>query len=418
MLARLSLNAAAGIVFLTAASAAWCQSNPTSNQAELSLPPSGKFVIGAWDGPAGGADIVEQYRQFADAGFTHSLTVFVDAESARAGMAAAQQAEVKVVVRYWPHSPTLIPPQMAKLFKDHPAMGGYMLQDEPVISEFPQLLARTLEVQAIDPDPNKVVAANLLPSYGGNEMIGLKPSEPYENYVYKYLSEVPVNTLCYDYYPLSRRSITRPWYSSLLIMRRASAQAKIPVWAIIATIGMDLSPDPTLGSVRVQVYNNAAMGATGLIHFLYRQEPGMRAAAIDLDGKRTPVYSIIQQVNRELQAQASVFVGSKGWYTPRWAGPNPPEGYTLFEPSGPIQTLTVAGKGALINRLEKDHLRFLVIVNQDFIDPMPLSIGLQPQARIGRVQKDGSVKMLTEPKLETKVDPGDAVILMWQAKGD
>jgi hypothetical protein len=37
---------------------------------------------------------------------------------------------------------------MARHFKDHPALGGYMLRDEPTVSEFPELLARTKEVLA------------------------------------------------------------------------------------------------------------------------------------------------------------------------------------------------------------------------------------------------------------------------------
>ena len=72
------------------------------------------------------------------------------------------------------------------------------------------------------------------------------------------------------------------------------------------------------------------------------------------------------------------------------------------------------GKGAVVSELWKGNLRFLVIVNQDYLEPMPLSATWRDRLAVGLVQKDGSVKMLPEPRLDMQVDPGDAAILMWQ----
>jgi hypothetical protein len=384
---------------------------------ELSLPPSGRLVFPAWDGPVVTKDVVAKYQEFAAAGMTHNMTAFRDRKEARIGLDAARKAGVGILTRYWPHSPTVSPADMARHFKDHPALAGYILQDEPTISEFPALLARTKEVLAIDPDPNKAVCVNLLPVYAGNEMIELKPYQKYEDYVFKFLSEVPVNVLSYDHYPLKRFAPVASWYENLLVGQRAANSAGIPLWSFICCCGMDLFPDPTMATLRVQAYNNLAMGAVGIEHFLYRACGG-RVAPYDRGGNRTYVYDLVKQLNRELQSQAGVFVGSKTWYNPRWSGPNTPAGYKPFEPEGIIRSLATGGKCALINLLRKDKHRFLVIVNQDFLQPMPLSVRWDPQTRLGRVGRDGSVAMLPRPNLDTVVEPGDAAILMWQDQGE
>jgi len=382
----------------------------------LSLPPSPPLVFPAWDGPIVTDDVVEKYREFADAGMTHNMTAFRDVKEARIGLDAARKAGVKVLTRYWPHSPTVSPGDMARRFRNHPALGGYIIQDEPTISEFPALLARTKEVLAADPDPNKAVCVNLLPVYAGNAMIELKPHQKYEDYVYKFLSEVPVNVLSYDYYPLSRFAATPSWYENMLTAQRAANAAGIPLWSFICCCGMDLSPDPTIATLRVQAYNNLAMGATGIEHFLYRACGG-RDAPYDRAGNRTYVYDLVKQLNQELQAQASVFVGSKTWYTPRWAGPDTPDGYKPFQPEEVIESLTTGGKGALVNCLRKGNHRFLVVVNQDFLATMPLEVRWKPRTPMGRVHKDGHVTVLTKSVLKVDVEPGDAVILMWMTDG-
>ena len=402
------------VTALGAASVARGQSAPAASLVpKLSLPPSPRLTIAAWDGPGVTDDVVQKYQEFADAGMTHNMTCFTSVDKARTGLDAAQRAGVKILTRFWPHSPTVSPADMARHFKDHPALAGYILQDEPTLSEFPALLARTKEVLAIDPDPKKVVCVNLLPIYAGNQMIGLKPHQLYSEYVFKFLSEVPVNVLSSDHYPLKRFAPMTNWYENMLVMQRAARMAEIPLWSFICCSGMDLFPDPTLGSLRIQAYSNLAMGAGAIEHFLWQACTGMRAAPYGADGVRTPTYELVQQLNRELQAQAGVFIGSKSLYTPRWSGPNRPKGYEAYKPSGVIQSLTVGARGALINSLSKDSYRFLVIVNQDFLAPMPLDLTCQPQARVGRVQKDGTVRALGEPRLKCEVDPGDAVILMW-----
>jgi hypothetical protein len=408
----LALLMSAALVLVPAAAACAQIESP---RIEGSLPASPPLPISAWDGPVVSSDVVEKYREFADAGFMYNQTAFADVEQARIGLDAAHGAGVKVLSRYWPHSPTVSPPDMARHFKDHPGLGGYIVQDEPTISEFPALLARTREVLKADPDPAKIVCVNLLPIYAGNAMIELKPHQAYEDYVFKFLSEVPVNVLSYDFYPLKRFAPIPTWYENMLVAHRAARMADIPLWSFISCCGMDLFPDPTMATLRVQAYTNLALGATGIEHFLYRACGG-RVAPYDRAGNRTYVYDLVRQLNAELQARAAVFMGSTAKLI-RYAGSPVPAPMKPYEPSGVIQTLQAGGKGAVVSALWKDKLRFFIILNQDFLEPMPLAMSWQKPTRMHQVQKDGSVAALEASDMQMQVDPGDAVILLWLAGG-
>jgi len=407
---------AISLVFL-AGSLALCQSVPTTQPvSELSLPPSGPLAIVAWNAPPFSADVVHRYQEFAEAGFTHGMVGFGDVEKGKALLDAAQAAGVKLLAMIFQSQ--ISGPDIARAFKDHPALAGYYLMDEPDTKDFPRLTKLAREIMAIDPDPNKVVIVNLLPNYATNRQMGIKSWEPYYQYVHKFMSEVPVNILSMDHYPIDRLSISPRWYDNMKVMMEAARMCKSPWWSFICAIGFNQAPDPSLGSMRIQSYNNLAYGATGIEHWYYWYYQGGRGQAIDAEGNRTATWEIDRQVNREVQAQASVFVGSDVRRV-RWAGgtPPPPE-VKVYEPRGGIQSLTTGGKGAIVSELWKDNYRFLVIVNQDYLQPMPLNVTWQELMRVGLVQKDGSVKMLDKPSLDINVDPGDAAILMWMAAGD
>ena len=403
------------VIALCGGSLALSQPTTTVSNPPLSLPPSGPLALVAWTSPPYSDDVVARYEEFAEAGFTHGMVGFADQQKGKALLDAAQAAGVKVLSMIF--FSQISGPDIARAFKDHPALAGYYLTDEPDTKDFPRLTKLARDIMAIDPDTAKVIAVNLLPNYATNRQMGIKPWEPYYQYVHKFMSEVPVNILSDDHYPIDRLSISPRWYDNMQVMMDAARMCKMPWWAFICAIGFNQAPDPSLGSMRIQYYTNLAYGATGIEHWYYWYYQGGRAQAIDAKGKRTATWEIDRQVNREVQAQAGVFVASTVKRV-RYAGsPLPPE-TKPYEPRGGILSLTAGGKGAVVSELWKDNYRFLVIVNQDYLEPMPLSVTWRDRLAVGLVQKDGSVKMLAEPSLKMEVEPGDAAILMWMAAGD
>jgi len=379
---------------------------------EMKLPPSDELVIFAWGAPAFGCDdLAKRYQEFAGAGYTHGMTAFADVDQARAVLDAAHAAGVRMMPMLQ-HS-KLSGPDLARALAKHPAVVGYFIIDEPSATEFADLAERIRAIQAIDPDPSKIYLINLFPSYANNQQLGLKPHQLFIEYVQKFLSEVPVNVLSYDYYPINRFSVDPRWYGDMQIMLDAAQQAKIPFWSYIATVGFGMYPEPSLGSLRLTSYTNLAYGATGIEHWFYWYYKQHRASAIDFDGTRTATYEYLKQVNQELRAQSGVFVGSTVKRV-RYAGQKTPAEVAALEPRGGIESLSAGGNGAIVSELWKDNYRFLVIVNQDHLSAMPLSATWRKGLHVGLVGKDGSVRPLGEPKLEMAVDPGDAAILMWQ----
>ena len=387
-------------------------SQPASQPVPLALPPSAPLALVAWNSPAYSDDVAQRYQEFAQAGFTHGMVGFPNPQQGKALLDAAQAAGVKLLPMVFFSG--MSGPDIARAFKDHPALAGYYLMDEPDAAQFPSLAKLAKEILAVDPDPAKVICVNLLPNYATNRQMGIKPWEPYYQYVHKFMSEVPVNVLSHDHYPIDRQSISPRWYDNMQVMMEAARMCKNPWWAFICAIGFNQAPDPSLGSTRIQYYTNLAYGATGIEHWYYWYYQGGRAQAIDAQGQRTATWEVDRQVNHEVRAQAGVFVGSDVRRV-RWAGtaPPPPE-VKPYEPRGGILTLEAGGKGAIVSELWKDNYRFLAIVNQDYLEPMPLGVTWRDRLAVGLVQKDGSVKMLPEPRLDMQVDPGDAAILMWQ----
>ena len=376
----------------------------------MSLGASQPLVILAWGSPPADKDVAYRYREFAEAGFTHGMTAFSDPRQARTILDAAGVAGVKMFPMLG-HS-RMAGPEVARRFAGHPALAGYFLVDEPSAADFPQLTRLARQIMAVDSDPAKVYCVNLFPNYANNQQLGLKPHQKYPEYVHKFLSEVPVNVLSYDYYPINRLSVDSRWYGNMQVMLEAAKLAGMPWWAYIATVGFNMFPEPSQGSLRLQSYTNLAYGATGIEHWFYWYYQGHRASAIDADGQRTATYDYIKQVNRELMAQAGVFVGSTVKRV-RYAGRSVPKEVKPYKPGSPINSLTAGGKGAIVSELWKGSRRFLVIVNQDYLELMPLAAAWKANTRKGLVRKDGRVRPLAKPALKINVDPGDACILMW-----
>lgn len=377
----------------------------------LALPPSGPLAfVGGSGCKAQTAEAV--LREFAEAGFAHSWYAFGDEREGRTVLDAAQAVGVKIIAKQQEAPKTA--EEVARVFKDHPALAGYMLWDEPSTAEFLALRQTAWNVMEIDPD--KLVLVNLYPNGANHTQLGLKPYQEYSEYVHKFLSEVPVNLLSYDCYPIKRLGVLEGWYENMEVMFEASRRAKLPLWVWIASVGMDLTPDPTIGSFRLQAYTNLAYGVTGIEHFCYHTHKGlgMRMGCIERDGSRTPTYDLVKQLHHELQAQAGVFVGSTIQRV-RYAGGSLPKGPRPWKPFEGITALEAGNKGAVVANLAKDNYRFLAVVNQDYLEPMPLSLEWKARMSVGCVLKDGSVQMLEGSSLHVQVAPGDAAILMWMA---
>jgi len=374
---------------------------------------SQRLPVYAWCGVDPDHTTVERYRELADAGFTHNLTHFPDADAQAAALDVAQAAGIKIIV----YCPELVkdPPATVRRFMDHPAVGGWFLRDEPSASDFDTLAKRLAQIEAVDKNQAHLGYINLLPNYASASQLG---TATYEEYVGCFIKTVPVKAISFDNYPVSDGAIRGEWYENLESIAKAASSAKKPFYGFALSWGHGRYPVPTLAQLRLQVYSNLAYGAQGIEYFTYWTPPqkagtDFQGGPIGLDGNRTVVYDRVKQMNTEIQGLSGVFLGAEVLALGHTG--KLPKGTRSYEPSAPIKALNADG-GAVVSLLGRATRRYLVIVNRDFDKPMTLELAWEAATAVARVAKDGREFVLAGDQLRANVEPGDAMILSWLAK--
>ncbi len=157
------------------------------------LPESHRLRVFAWYSLPPDQSTVERTRELAEAGFTDSYSNFPSVESVLSALDAAQVAGVKL----WPHLQALSkdPEAAARKLQSHPALGGYVLTDEPGANQFANLAAMAARIRAIDSTHPCYI--NLFPNYATAQQLQVKS---YNEYIERYVREVPDLPISFDFY--------------------------------------------------------------------------------------------------------------------------------------------------------------------------------------------------------------------------
>ena len=356
---------------------------------------------------------VERYLELKDAGFTHNFTSYSSVDELSIGMNAAQSAGIKIIAS----CPELAkePEKVVERFKYHGAIAGYFLRDEPSRAGFDELGQWAKRIQAVD--DRHFCYLNLFPNYASPEQLG---TPTYREHVQLFIKEVPLQLLSFDHYPVvendeGQRELRDLWYENLEIFSDEARKAGKPFWAFALAVAHKPYPIPTLAELRLQVYSNLAYGAQGIQYFTYwTPKPGtwdFHHAPIDYDtGKRTEIYDMVKQLNGEIKNLSPVFLGAKVLSIGH-TGANIPKGTVrLGKLPDVIQTLEVEGE-AVVSVLEKGNRQYLVIVNRDFKNTLPVKMA--GSADILRILKDGTTVPAKKYVERLLVDPGDVLIFSW-----
>jgi hypothetical protein len=253
---------------------------------------------------------------------------------------------------------------------------------------------------------------NLFPNYANARQLG---TEDYKEYVNRFAAEIPLQFLSYDSYPLTAaEDIFSKWHQNLEIIAATAKTSGKPFWAFAQSVLFDNKHEmPSLATLRLQQYTNLAYGAQGLQYFTYwtpvSTTENFRNAPLSLTGQRSPLYDLVKTLNQEIKAVSRVFLGSK-LVSVHYAGNLIPKGCSRLSllPKG-LQVLETGGKTLLVSELENKGQRYLVMVNNDYMQTLRLNILGQEQLK--RVLKDGSEVSLSTKENSFDVEPGDVVIL-------
>ena len=355
---------------------------------------------------------VERYLELKGTGITHNFTGFSSAEELLTAMNAAHAAGIKMIAS----CPELAekPEIIVERLKNHPAIAGYFLRDEPSKSDFAELGRWAKRIQAVDNE--HFCYLNLLPNYATPEQLG---TATYREHVKQFIEEVPLQLLSFDHYPIivnenGERVLRGNWYENLEIFSDEARKAQRPFWAFALTAAHYSYPVPTLAELRLQVYSNLAYGAQGIQYFTYwmPESEDYHHAPIDFDtNQRTEIYDMIKQMNEEIKNLSPVFMNARVLSTGH-TGKEIPEGTRrLGNLPGIINAFEAEGD-AVVSVLEKGDRSFLVIVNRDFKNLLPVRVA--GSSDLQRILKDGTTVPAKKYTERLFVDPGDILIYSWK----
>ena len=256
-----------------------------------------RFVIGSWVDPPADERMDDRYGEYAQAHFNVVIGGFgartvADVERQLA-LCAKHGLKVLVHCRGVP----------AEEWPGGPACWGYALRDEPGADDFPDL-ARQVEAVRMA-HPGCLAYINLFPGYANPER-QLK-AESYDDYVGRFLEQVPVDVLSMDHYPIFRpeRDGREAYCADLRVMREHSLRHGIPFWNFFNVMPFGPHTDPTEAQVRWQVFTSVAYGAKGVLYFCYYTPAGDEfpkgGAVINRDDRRTRHWYQARRLNEQLQ---------------------------------------------------------------------------------------------------------------------
>jgi len=353
---------------------------------------------------------INEYRfnELKQMGATIAIAQYENIADFEKALALAQIAGLKLIASC-PELKTN-PEATTKQLKNHPALYGYYIQDEPLRKDFDELGVWVKKIKASDPAHICFVnlIASIHPTY--TKAIG---TNSYQEYIQDFAKIVPQDVLSFDFYPILTEAIHENWYEGLGIFSKEAASLKKPFWGFaLASSYNDLHPIPTLPALRLQAYSNLAYGAQGIELWAYWMSEGLRSAPISLDGKRTVVYERIQALSKEMQPYAAVFMGSK-LISVNHTGVVVPKGTTqLMKLPDAIKVFDA--DEALVSTLENGAYSYFIVVNKNLHHSMPTVI--LTEEGVERIAKDGTASPAKNYSPNLEIEPGDVAIFRYPTK--
>lgn len=404
-----------------------------------------KFEILAYASFGGTAATRERYLDMAAAGFTISSAGFaygkwggpLDIDLTLAGLDAAQGTGVKLCIPIGDFfggefQQTVTLEQYINAVKDHPALWGYIVGDEPNASQLGHYAEMVEEMRKYDPvHPWYTV---FLPVAAGinNPDANLNGTDTHKEYVEaacKYHLEHPTQFLAFDFYPVrTGNQVAFWWYSTLEDYFHYAQEYDLPLSGFACSVVFDGQEFPSVEALRLQNYTNLAYGCQAIQYFTYVCPPYQSegwldgSAPMNRDLSLSPVYDMVKQVNAELNNQAWVFLGGKvKWVRHTTSVEALPGTFPTSKLS--VANFTSVGfdyfkasQHAVVSLIENEGCRYLIIVNQSLGIVNKLSMELNEEGRKAQiVNKDGSLTPVTDFVSDDNpiysLDKGDALIL-------
>lgn len=355
--------------------------------------------------PPGEYQTLERYRELKECGFTLSFSHIYSNEDALLALDLCEQAGLKSVYM----SPGLEnnTEETVRSVMNHPGLGAYFLRDEPGNDAMDDLGAWAHKIAAID--NVHPCYLNLLPRHA------FADTESYKTHLELFSEKVSLPQISYDHYPINQSGDSiyiNPWFFENLELVSAEARRTgKPFWAFALATAHGPYPIPTKGHLRLQLYADLAYGAQCLQYFTY-WNPGTETwdfhqAPITQDGKRSPVYDIVRDMNKELQARAFVFVGCKVESVYHMGNEIPLGTKRLETLPAHFKRIETNGKNILVSSLTTNGQHYTVIQNTT---THGIVVDIETDGKLLYVNNDGSLQSTSNYGPKYLLEDGDVLI--------
>lgn len=397
-----------------------------------------EFVIMAYSGPPLEETNLQRYHEIAESGIDVMVpgNGVLNAEQNLKAMDMAQQVGIRIipvdlrVFHLGQNQAISVDSALIKAvvndYKNHPALAGYLIKDEPDAELFPVLKECTQLFRKEDPLREPTI--NLLPSYGSPVQLG---SDDYRGYISSFIATVKPGLLSYDNYAL-REGITLydPWYADLAVVREETRKAGIPYIVFILSEGIKNGLRvPNRAEILWQINTALAYGTHGVGWFCYwtpKSDQGFQQkegtlpllvedhynAMIDINGKRTEVYDFVMEANFYLKKAGNVLLLWNNTDVARY------EAGKMIEPGySPVVTPSGDSANLVIGTFKKERRCRIVLSNSRCDRPSVFAIQVSPEWNIKGILSsiDASPTGDKSSFLQWMLEPGGSVVLELQS---
>ncbi|HWX18378.1 MAG TPA: hypothetical protein VN578_00600 [Candidatus Binatia bacterium] len=267
---------------------------------------------------------------------------------------------------------------MVKAGGSNIALRGYFIMDEPGLSDFPALGKAVAAVKKYA--PGKLAYINLFPDYatlGAPDRSQLGTTN-YTEYLERFIADVKPQLLSYDNYmvqysdDLQNRSLAASYFRNMLEVRRVAQEHHLPYLHIVAANQLQPKhPIPSPANLLLQAYTTLAAGFRGVTWYTFYGR-GYQYAPIDAAGNKTPTWSCLREVNRQVAALAPVLcrLSSTGVF---FSSPPVVDGLPLL-PGQVIDTVTCSSPLMVGEFKGRDAETYALLVNLNLEHSANLSL--------------------------------------------
>lgn len=306
--------------------------------------------------------------------------------------------------------------------KDSPRLAGYHIRDEPHVKDLPEMAGWFDHARNTD-GTNKIYYGNMHPLSSSAVELGAKD---YQNLIDLYMCTVGPNFISYDMYPVRHHKVedyiflNPDWFENLEIIADKARHYKVPMWTFVQSCQsshanqIDEQPKPTREYMSVCAFTGLAYGSQCLQYYMYAWEHSWeynyQNACTDENGERTDTWYMAQAINREVQAQKFVFLGSELTMSGH-TNPVTPSGCRRLTddmlPEG-VASVTTDGSGMCVTTLRNGKSLYLMVVNPDVNNAQGLTI--TTTANMHRVLTDGTITDLAAGTHNYTLKTGEYII--------